>query len=195
MKLSTISKNCKLVELRNATVLTLGLCSMVAFSGCVTKTTYNNMLQQQQDIEAALRSEINADQVKITQLENGIRVSMSNDLLFDSGSADLHARGRAALDKVAPQLSNMVAQGNKVDVVGNTDSEPIGSAIAGRFPTNWDLAAARAAIVVRHLQAKGVDPTQMDAISNGQYHPVASNDTAAGRAQNRRTDLLLRPTN
>ncbi len=194
MKLNIISKNCTLVGFRNATVLTLGLCSMVAFSACVTKTTYNNMLQQQ-EIEAALRSEISADQVKITQLENGIRVSMSNELLFNSGSADLHSKGRAALDKVAPQLSNMVAQGNKVDIVGNTDSEPIGSAIAGRFPTNWELAGARAAVVVRHLQANGVDPAQMVATSNGQYHPVASNDTAAGRAQNRRTDLLLRPSN
>ena len=163
--------------------------------GCVTQGTYNNMLQQQQAIEAALRSEISADQVKITQLENGIRVSMSNDLLFNSGSAELHPNGVAALNKVVPQLTNMAAQGNQVDVVGNTDNEPIGPAIQERFPTNWDLAAARASVVVRHLQAKGVAPAQLEAISNGQYHPVASNDTAAGRAQNRRTDLLLRPTN
>ena len=178
-----------------ATMSMLGLCSVVALGGCVTQGTYNNMLQQQQAIEAALRSEISADQVKISQLENGIRVSMSNDLLFNSGSAELHPNGIAALNKVAPQLSSMAAQGNQVDVVGNTDNEPIGPEIVGRFPTNWDLAAARASVVVRHLQAKGVAPGQMEAISNGQYHPVAANDTAAGRAQNRRTDLLLRPTN
>lgn len=181
------------LESMTVTVSMLSLCSLVALSGCVTQGTYNNMLQQQQAIEAALRSEISADQVKIEQLENGIRVSMSNDLLFNSGSADLHPNGRAALDKVAPQLTSMAAQGNQVDVVGNTDNEPIGPAIQARFPTNWDLAAARASVVVRHLQAKGVAPAQMEAISNGQYHPVASNDAASGRAQNRRTDLLLRP--
>jgi chemotaxis protein MotB len=167
----------------------------LALGGCVTQGTYNNMLQQQQAIEASLRSEIANDQVKIEQLENGIRVSMSNDLLFNSGSAELHPNGRAALDKVAPQLVNVATQGNQEDVVGNTDNEPIGPEIIERYPTNWDLAAARASVVVRHLQAKGVDPAQMEAISNGQYHPVAPNDTSAGRAQNRRTDLLLRPTN
>jgi chemotaxis protein MotB len=98
-------------------------------------------------------------------------------------------------DKVAPQPASMAGQGNQIDVVGNTDNEPIGPAIIGRFPTNWDLAAARASVVVRHLQAKGVAPGQMEAISNGQYHSVAANDTAAGRAQNRRTDLSLLPTN
>jgi chemotaxis protein MotB len=169
--------------------------ALLAFGGCVTQGTYNNMLAQQQAIESALRSEISADQVKIEQLENGIRVSLSNDLLFHSGSAELHPEGRAALDKVAPQLVTMAGQGNQVDVVGNTDNEPIGPALEALYRTNWDLAAARASIVVRHLQAKGVDPAQMEAISNGQYHPVASNDTPAGRAQNRRTDLLLRPTN
>lgn len=169
--------------------------AVLALGGCVTQGTYNNMLQQQQAIEASLRTEIANDQVKIEQLENGIRVSMSNDLLFNSGSAELHPNGRAALDKVAPQLVNVATQGNQVDVVGNSDNEPIGPEIIARYPTNWDLAAARASVVVRHLQAKGVDPAQMEAISNGQYHPVASNDTPAGRAQNRRTDLLLRPTN
>ena len=171
------------------------VCAVIAFTGCVTQGTYNNMLQQQQAIEAALRTEISNDQVKIEQLENGIRVSMSNDLLFNSGSAELHPNGVAALNKVAPQLASMASQGNQVDVVGNTDNEPIGPEIIGRYPTNWDLAAARASVVVRHLQSKGVAPAQMEAISNGQYHPIASNDTTAGRAQNRRTDLLLRPTN
>jgi len=169
--------------------------AVLSLGGCVTQGTYNNMLQQQQAIESALRSEISADQVKIEQLENGIRVSMSNDLLFASGSAELHKDGRVALDKVAPQLVTMAAQGDQVDVVGNTDNEPIGPALEGLYRTNWDLAAARASIVVRHLQSKGVAPAQMEAISNGEYHPVASNDTPAGRAQNRRTDLLLRPTN
>lgn len=181
------------MKLVNPALVALG--AVIALSGCVTQGTYNNMLQQQQAIEGALRSEIAADQVKITQLENGIRVSLSNDLLFNSGSANLHPNGVATLNKVVPQLTNMAAQGNQVDVVGNTDTEPIGPAIQERFPTNWDLAAARASVVVRHLQAKGVAPAQMEAISNGQYHPVAPNDTASGRAQNRRTDLLLRPTN
>ncbi len=110
------------------------LVAPVTLGGCVTQGTYNNMLQQQQAIESALRTEISADQVKIEQLENGIRVSMSNDLLFNSGSAELHPNGSRALDKVAPQLVSMASQGDQVDVIGNTDNEPIGPAIDRALP-------------------------------------------------------------
>ncbi|HVO24060.1 MAG TPA: OmpA family protein [Candidatus Margulisiibacteriota bacterium] len=171
-----------------------GICVLpLLIAGCVMQSKYNAMLQQQEALEASLRTEINADQVKIEQLENGIRVTMSDELLYRSGSVELHPNGRAALNKVTGQLANMAAQGNQIDVVGNTDNVPIGPELAGRYPTNWELAGARAAVVVRYLQENGVDPTKLEAISNGQYHPVASNDTAAGRAQNRRTDLLIRP--
>ncbi len=162
-------------------------------AGCVMESKYNSMLQQQESLEASLRAEINADQVKIEQLENGIRVRLSDALLYRSGSVELHENGRAALDKVTGQLADMAAQGNQIDVAGNTDDTPIGPALAGRYRTNWELAAERATVVVRYLQERGVDPTKLEAISNGQYHPVAPNDSAAGRAQNRRTDLLIRP--
>ena len=162
----------------------------VLLGGCVFQSTYNNMLQQQQAIESALRSEIAADQVTIEQLEDGIRVRMSSDLLFREGGVELSQPGRAALDKVVPQLNTA---SYIIDVVGNTDNVPIGPGLADRYPTNWELAGARAAVVVRHLQAGGVDPTAMRAVSDGQYHPVASNDTPQGRAQNRNVSLLLKP--
>ena len=108
-------------------------------------------------------------QVKIEQLEQGIRVRMSSDLLFHEGGVEISPNGRAALDKIAPTLSSRTYQ---VDVIGNTDNLPIGPELVGR----------------------SVDPSRMQAISAGQYHPVASNDTPQGRALNRRTDILLRPT-
>lgn len=174
-----------------ATSATCGLAAALLLGGCVVReSTYNNMLQQQQTLEASLRSEIGADQVQIEQLKDGIRVRMSSALLYPEGAVALSATGRAALDKVAPQ---MAADTYEIDVVGNTDNLPIGPELAERYPTNWELAGARAAIVVRYLQEKSVDPGRMRAISAGQYHPVASNDTAPGRAQNRRTEILLRP--
>ena len=100
--------------------------------------------------------EINADQVKIEQLENGIRVRMSDALLYRSGAVELHPNGKAALDKVTGQLANMAAQGNQIDVVGNTDNVPIGPELAERYPTNWELAGARAPVVVRYLQERAV---------------------------------------
>jgi len=178
--------------------------AVLVLSGCVTQSRYDTMLSQQQAIEAAQRqqmatlqasvqTEIDADQVKIEQLENGIRVRMSSDLLYPSGSVVLSHQGRAALTKVSGQLSNMAAQGYNIDVVGNTDDVPIGHELAERYPTNWELAGARAALVVRHLQESGVDPTKLEAISNGHYHPVAPNDNSEGRTRNRRTDIVLRP--
>lgn len=102
---------------------------------------YNSMLQQQRTLETSLRSEIAADQVKIEQLENGIRVRMSNDLLYRSGSVELHPNGRAALDKVAGQLATMASEGNQIDVVGNTDDVLVGRELAERYPTNWSSPA------------------------------------------------------
>jgi chemotaxis protein MotB len=81
----------------------------------------------------------------------------------------------------------------EIDVIGNTDSVPVGPELAERYPTNWELAGERADVIVRYLQNKGVDPSRLRGISAGQYHPVATDDSAAGRKQNRRTDLLLRP--
>lgn len=181
----------KVGALRSLASAMIGLGGAAALlAGCVFQSTYNNMLQQQQAIEAALRSEIANDQVKIEQLENGIRVRMSADLLFSEGGVELSEKGRHALNQVIPQLNTSAYV---IDVVGSTDNVPIGAGLIDRYPTNWELAGARAAVVVRFLQAGGVDPTAMQAVSDGQYHPVASNDTAAGRADNRSVSLLLRP--
>jgi chemotaxis protein MotB len=162
----------------------------LVLGGCVMQSTYNTMLAQQQSLEAALQSEISADQVEIEQLKDGVRVNMSGALLYGEGAVELTPQGIAALNKVAPQFASGTYE---IDVVGNTDNLPIAPAFQGRFPSNWELAGERAAIVVRHLQGQGVDPTRMRAISAGQYHPRASNDTAEGRARNRRTGILLRP--
>jgi chemotaxis protein MotB len=172
----------------------LGLAlAALQLGGCVMQTTYNSMLAQQQQIEAALRSEVSADQIEVRQLQNGIRVRMSSDLLYSSGSIELTPQGRAALDKIVPQLQQSASQSFQIDITGNTDDVPIGPELIARYPSNWELAAARASVVVRYLQDHGVNPSKLEAISNGQYHPVASNDSAGGRAKNRRTDLLLRP--
>ena len=154
------------------------------------QSTYNSMLQQQQSIETALRSEISAQQVEIEQLKDGIHVRMSGALLYGEGAVELTPKGIAALNKVAPQFSSETYE---IDVVGNTDNLSIAREFATRFPTNWELAGERASIVVRHLQSQGVDPGRMRSISAGEYHPVAPNDTPEGRARNRRTEILLRP--
>jgi chemotaxis protein MotB len=112
-------------------------------------------LQQQQALEASLRSEVSADQVKIEQLEDGIHVRMFGELLYRSGSVPLSPSGEKALSKVAPQRATLASQNNEIDVIGNTDDVPIGLELAERYPSNWELAGARAAVVVRQPQEWG----------------------------------------
>jgi len=95
------------------------------------------------------------------------------------------------LDKIVPALQTASAQ--RIEVEGYTDNVPIGGHLEHRFPTNWELSAARAVEVVRYLQKKGIDPSRLTAAGHGEYQPVGSNATPAGRQANRRTDIDLMP--
>lgn len=141
-------------------------------------------------IEEELRDEVVAGQIRIEEVQNGIRVDVSNQLLFASGSANLSPEGREVLDRIAKQLR----EGNEtISVEGHTDNLMISKSLQSSYPSNWELAGARAARVVRRLSAEGVDPTRLRAVSRGPFAPADSNDTEAGRARNRRTEILLRP--
>jgi chemotaxis protein MotB len=155
-----------------------------------TAQTYQALEAQYQALNQQLQAEIKADQVQIKQLQNRLVVTFVDEVLFSSGSVELHSKGRAVLDKAVPTLTGLT--GHWIDVQGYTDNEPIGPALKARYPTNWELSAARAAEVVRYLQAKGVDPRNLVAEGFGEYQPVASNATPEGRAKNRRIDLVLR---
>jgi chemotaxis protein MotB len=137
-----------------------------------------------------LESEVSAGQIEIQRLREGLRLNVSDEVLFASGSAELDARGQEVLIKVAAQL---VPLQDAIHVRGHTDDRKIGGALAQRFPTNWELAAARAARVVRLLETKGVSPKRLSAISLGPNDPVAPNDSAENRARNRRIEILLIP--
>jgi chemotaxis protein MotB len=129
-------------------------------------------------------------QIHIEQLVDGVRVGLSDEILFASGSASLNDGGRAVLTRVAGMISDDKAI---ITVEGHTDSVGISKKLKSQFPTNWELAGARAASVVRLLSEQGVDPKTMRAVSRGPFAPIASNDTREGRAKNRRTEILLRP--
>jgi chemotaxis protein MotB len=147
------------------------------------KTTYRGLVDE-------LESEVAAGQIQIEQLREGIRLNLAQDILFRSGSAKLEGSGVAVLRKVAGQLRGMT---HTVEVQGHTDDVPLSSALAARYGTNWELAAARAASVVRLFEEEKVDPGRLTAVSYGEFAPVASNDTPEGRARNRRIDIRLMP--
>ena len=147
------------------------------------KGTYSGLVSE-------LEAEVAAGQIQIEQLRDGIRLNLPQDILFPSGSATLDPRGAAVLRKVAGKLHE---QDHRIEVQGHTDNVPISGALASRFGTNWELAAARASSVVRIFEGEKLDPQRLKAISFGQWAPVASNDDAEGRARNRRIEIRLIP--
>lgn len=117
--------------------------------------------------------------------ERGLVVSIQETLLFESGSATITARARDILEKVSIVLASAP---NQIKVEGHTDNLPISTS---QFPSNWELSAIRATNVVQILQHDGINPSQLSATGYGEYRPIASNDTEAGRSKNRRIDLII----
>jgi chemotaxis protein MotB len=131
-----------------------------------------------------LEGEIASGQIQIEQLRSGLRLNLSEDILFRSGSASLNSSGTAVLRKVSSRLLELP---HTVAVEGHTDNVPV----ARRYPSNWELAAARASSVVRLMIELGVEPERLKAVSRAEFAPIASNETEDGRAKNRRIEIQL----
>jgi chemotaxis protein MotB len=148
-------------------------------------------LQETYDgLVTSLKKELKAGQIEVKQLRDGLRVNVAQDILFDSGSAALDKNGIEVLQRVALQLKKSPHQ---VMVIGHTDNKPIGPALIKQYPTNWELAGARAASVVRLFDDSGISTKRMLAVSLADTQPVASNKSEEGRAKNRRIEIRLRP--
>lgn len=149
--------------------------------------TYEGLVR---DLEAQLAS----GNSQIEQLREGLRTSLPAEVLFGSGSADLTEEGEEVLADLAKNLRRDAYAGYQILVEGHTDAVAVRGALAQRFATNWELAGARAARVVRALEESGVDASRLSAVSRGAQQPIATNDTAEGRAANRRIEIRLVPS-
>ena len=150
-----------------------------------SKGTYETLVSN-------LQQEIDRRQATIRRLGQKIQVELSNSILFPSGRAGLDKKGEDLLLKVTETLKQ--AQSSyEILVEGHTDDVKISAGLKNRYPSNWELSAARAAGVVRTLVSKGVDPKHIIASGRSEFSPVGSNDTAAGRNQNRRIEIILIP--
>jgi chemotaxis protein MotB len=144
-----------------------------------------------QGLVADLESEVAAGQIEISQLRQGLQLNLTQDVLFASGSSELNDAGRSVLAKVAGRLKEVP---HRIEVRGHTDSVPIRGGLAARYPSNWELAGARASGVVRFLEERKIDPTRLVSVSRGEWEPIAPNDTPEGRQKNRRIEIALEPT-
>ena len=130
-----------------------------------------------------------SEELTVREKDGKVYVAMSDKLLFESGSARVDKRGKEALAKLAEVLNKQ----SDIDVYieGHTDSKPINTA---QFKDNWDLSVIRATSVVRILTKDyGVKPLQIQPCGRGEFMPVADNETADGRAKNRRTEIIMAP--
>jgi chemotaxis protein MotB len=130
----------------------------------------------------------NSNDLTVVQKNGKVYVSLSENLLFPSGSAVVNPKGVDALSKLAAVL-NLNAD-VAVNIEGHTDSIPI----RGRFKDNWDLSTGRANSIVRILVDNyKVDPVRVEASGHSYFDPLDTNATAEGRAKNRRTEIILSP--
>jgi chemotaxis protein MotB len=150
----------------------------------------SSMQSTYDELVTDLESEVSSGQIEIERLREGLRLNVSDEVLFASGSAELDSVGRGVLVKVAGQLKNLR---DFIEVRGHTDDRRIHGALAKRYPTNWELAAARASRVVRLLEERGVPGDRLAVISLGPNVPIAPNDTVANRRMNRRIEIRLVP--
>ncbi|MGQ9725083.1 MAG: OmpA family protein [Tepidimonas sp.] len=126
--------------------------------------------------------------IQVLVRDEGVSFRIPSEVLFASGEAVLTPAGQAIIDRLLPAFNRVPDY--TIVVEGHTDNIPIQTA---RFPSNWELAAARASSVVRQLEARGLNPTRLRATSYADTRPLASNDTPQGRALNRRVEITLEP--
>lgn len=149
-----------------------------------TSKTYEEMLEK-------MKNEIAKGDITISELKGKLTVKMADSILFDSGKAEVKPEGVSVLRKVVDILKSV--KDKSIRIEGHTDNVRIDGSQAKKYPSNWELSAARAVNVTRLLQQQGINPSILSAVAYGEYHPVASNDTDEGKARNRRIELILVP--
>lgn len=148
--------------------------------------------QKVKDLLASVKDALlgfSSEDLTVTEKDGKVYVSLSDKLLFESGKAIVNQQGKEALGKLA-QVLNQQAEID-VYIEGHTDKVPIHTAV---FQDNWDLSVIRATSVVRILtETYSVNPLQIQPCGRGEFKPIDTNETAEGRAHNRRTEIIMAP--
>lgn len=131
---------------------------------------------------------IDAGKLKVKMVDGRMVLALPTDILFDSGSAKLSKPGKEAIQQIAAVLKDM--RERRFQVEGHTDNVPIHTA---QYPSNWELSAARALVVIKAMTEAGMTGEALSAAGYGEHHPTAANTTDAGRADNRRIEIVVVP--
>lgn len=147
-----------------------------------------SLAQAERDLLKALRPEISKGTVSVNQTGDALTINLASSLLFDSGQDQLKAGGADALRRVGGVLKGFPEK--QVHVAGYTDNVAIKGALKKKFPSNKELSDARAESAAQALRDGGVT-SNLSAAGHGETNPVATNNTAEGRAKNRRVEVIV----
>jgi chemotaxis protein MotB len=177
------SKMCQLASM-------IVVSTMLLLAGCVSQQKYDALQSRYDQLNQTMSSQISANQMHIERLQNAIKVTLNDQLLFPSGGWEMPADAQQTIAKMAPILAPM--QQTKILVNGYTDNVPIGPGLKRQgITTNQVLSQKRADNVMQFMVSQGVNQSLVSAQGFGEADPVASNDTPEGQAQNRRVELTL----
>lgn len=170
---------------------------LVGLSACGSSqpksdTETNDNVEQLRQKNQELRKQLREAREEAASIQRGETVQMlSTDVYFKSGSAELNEKGVQELKRVARKIRSKFSN-RTIRIEGYTDSRPIGDQLKEKYPSNWELSAARAARVARHFQwTHDIDPNRLEVVGFGQYHPLATNETKEGRRKNRRVRVAV----
>lgn len=148
--------------------------------------------QRAQELQSDLDSLANKLQVEMQEKERNKLLRIPDELLFSSGSATINQGGRQVLSEVANIIDKYPDYDVRVE--GHTDNKQILPQFQDRFRSNWELSTARATHVVHYMvNEENIDPERVSAVGYGEFRPIATNDTAEGRSQNRRVEIYFVP--
>lgn len=136
-------------------------------------------------IEEFLQNQNLGSDVKVEVVNEGVLLNIKDQVFFDLGKAQIKPESLKMLDKLSELFKKF---NNEIRIVGHTDNIPISTT---QYPSNWELAAARSCAIVRYYASQGFSPDRLTCSSYGDTQPIATNDTEAGRAQNRRVNFLI----
>ncbi|KXZ39775.1 chemotaxis protein MotB [Alkalithermobacter thermoalcaliphilus JW-YL-7 = DSM 7308] len=130
-----------------------------------------------------------ADDVSVINGNSGILLRFKDNVLFDSGKADLKDKSKETLTYISRLLNKEEFREKFIRIEGHTDNVPIRNS---KYPSNWELSVSRSSNVVRFLiEETGINPRRISASGYSEYHPVAPNDSPENKAKNRRVDILI----
>jgi chemotaxis protein MotB len=163
-----------------------GGAQLVAEFGKPTVPDPGGVTAIQKQLQTELKVPIANNDVSLKVRRDGLVITLHEVGFFDSGSAAVKPQALEALSTIAQALSEHT---NPLRIEGHTDDVPIHT---NRFDSNWELSTARATEMVKYfVVTRGIPPDRISAAGYAEYHPVAGNDTAEGRAQNRRVDIVV----